>query len=172
MIVAGELDDHRPARESACQADRAGGGLGAGVDQPDLLDRRHGPDDQLGQFVFGQGRRAETRASMQSRLDGRHHGRVAVAEDHRPPRADVVDVAVAVEVEQVGARGAVEEDRLAADVPNTPRGCSPCRARAAFCPLEGKMALCVRHDGPAVSGHQIAVFPEFTSCLPPPPARD
>ena len=41
--------------------------------------------------------------------------RVRVAEDQRAPRADVVDVAVAVDVEEVRALAAVDEERRAAD---------------------------------------------------------
>src|SRR5690606_33341988 len=38
-----------------------------------------------------------------------------VADDHRPPRANVVDVAVAVGIEQVWAVRTLHEERLAAD---------------------------------------------------------
>src|SRR3546814_7385441 len=40
---------------------------------------------------------------------------MVVAGDHRPPRTDVVDVAVAVDIEQVRPFGALDEERLAAD---------------------------------------------------------
>src|SRR5439155_7903648 len=43
------------------------------------------------------------------------HGGVAVAEDHRPPRTDVVDIALAFGVEDAGAFGAGDESRRAAD---------------------------------------------------------
>ena len=120
VVVAGELHDHRPAGESAGQADGAHRGLGAGVDQPDFLDRRHGLDHQFGQFVFGQRRGAETGAAAQGGFDRLDDRRVAVAEDHGAPRADVVDVAIAVEIEEVGPFGPIEEDRLAADAAKGP----------------------------------------------------
>ncbi len=41
--------------------------------------------------------------------------RVAVAEDHRAPGADVVDVALVVLVDDIGAFGVLEEQRGAAD---------------------------------------------------------
>ena len=41
--------------------------------------------------------------------------RVGVAVDQRAPRAHPVDVAIAVDVEQLGALGALDEDRVAAD---------------------------------------------------------
>jgi hypothetical protein len=40
---------------------------------------------------------------------------MVVADDHRPPRADVVDVTLAFDVPQVGAVRALREERLAAD---------------------------------------------------------
>ena len=104
VVAAGELDDLGAAGESAGQPDRAHRGLGAGVDQPDQLDRRHPVDDLGGQFAFGGSRRPERQASGGGLGDGLHDRRVRVAEDHRPPRADQVDVAVAVGVGQPVAR--------------------------------------------------------------------
>ena len=53
---------------------------------------------------------------------GRSHLGMHVAQDHRAPRADVVDVLVAVDVEQIGTRGAGHERRLAADRAEGSRG--------------------------------------------------
>ena len=47
--------------------------------------------------------------------DRRDDRRVRVAVDQRAPRADPVDVAVAVDVEDLGARAALDEERVAAD---------------------------------------------------------
>ena len=55
------------------------------------------------------------RPSRAASLDRRAHVRMVVAGDHRPPRADVVDVALAFDVPQIGAVGVVGEERLAAD---------------------------------------------------------
>ncbi len=71
VIIAGELDDHVAPGEAAGQANGAHRGFGARVDQPHLLDRRHGLDNQLGQLVFGQRRRAEAGAAADGRLEGR-----------------------------------------------------------------------------------------------------
>ena len=38
-----------------------------------------------------------------------------VAEDHRPPRADEIDVAVVVEIDQPRAFGFLNEERISAD---------------------------------------------------------
>ena len=51
----------------------------------------------------------------------RDHLRMGVPQDHRPPGADVIDVAIAVDVEQIGPFAAREENRLAADAAKRPR---------------------------------------------------
>ena len=62
---------------------------------------RHQAGDGFGHRHFQRVGRAE-RQSVACRVDHRlQHGRMVVADDHRSPGADVVDVAVAVDVEQV-----------------------------------------------------------------------
>ena len=60
-------------------------------------------DDLLGELDLGLGRGAERRAARDGRRDGRLDLRVRVAEQHRAPRADQVDVVVAVDVGEPGA---------------------------------------------------------------------
>ena len=60
-------------------------------------------------------RRAEARPLAQRLLERGHDSRMRVAEDQRPPREDVVDVAVPVDVDEVRALAAVDEERRAAD---------------------------------------------------------
>ena len=63
-------------------------------------------------------------AAPQRLLDGLDDARMGVAEDERPPGADVIEVAVAVEVEEVRPFAAGDEERLAADGRRRPgRGC-------------------------------------------------
>src|SRR5262249_39777460 len=76
---------------------------------------RHGLDDQLRQPRFALGGGAEAGALADGLGDGGDDARVGVAEDQRAPRADVVEVGVAVEVHQVRPLPAGDEDRLAAD---------------------------------------------------------
>ena len=115
VVAAGELDDLGATGESAGQSHRAHGGLGAGVDQPDQVNRRHPVDDLRGQFGFGGGRGPERQAGGGGFGDGFHHRRVRVSEDHRSPRADQVDVAVAVGVGEPVAAGLGDEPGGAAD---------------------------------------------------------
>ena len=118
VVAAGELHDQRPAGGAAGQPDRRHHRLGAGVDQPHPLDRRHPVDDLLGQLDLALGGRAEGQPAAGGRghrLDDRG---VGVAEDHRPPGADQVDVAPAVGVGEPGARSPAAMNR---GVPPTAR---------------------------------------------------
>ena len=92
-------------RCAARQPDRRHGRLGAGGDEADPLDRR-ARDDLLGQLDLGLGRGAVGRTAGDRAGHGRLHLGVRVAEQHRAPRADQVDVVVAVGVGEPGARGA------------------------------------------------------------------
>ena len=72
-------------------------------------------DDQLGELDLAGPRRAERGAAVDRLLHGIDDLRVPVSEDHRPPRADEVDVPAVVGVPEVGALAADHEARGAAD---------------------------------------------------------
>ena len=59
--------------------------------------------------VSGQGRGAVARAAADGGLQGGDDRRMAMAEDHRAPGADVVEVAVAVDIEQLAPCAASEK---------------------------------------------------------------
>jgi len=90
-------------------------GLGAGVDHAHHLAGRHQLGDGLGHGHFGRARRAERQPIADGLLHGLAYGRVIVADDHWAPGADVVDIGIAIHVMQVGAIGALHEERFAAD---------------------------------------------------------
>ena len=102
VVAAGELHDEVAAGEPAGEPDRGHGGLGAGGDQPDLLDRRAAPrSPRRARPRSASGCRTTCRGTPpRRRLPG---PRVGVAEQERAPRADQVDVLVAVDVAQPGA---------------------------------------------------------------------
>ena len=114
VVAAGELHDDVAAGEAPGQPDRRHRGLGTGGDEADLLDRRP-PDDLLGELDLGLGRRAVRRAARDRVTDGGHHLGVGVAEQHRAPGADQVDVLLPVDVGQPGACGGPDEARGPAD---------------------------------------------------------
>ena len=107
VVAALELDDLVAAGGAARQPQRAHRRLGARADQAHLLDRRHA--------ARGSPRRARSRARSARRTRGRRRrprctasstAGMAVAEDHRPPGADVVDVALAFGVDRSRRRRA------------------------------------------------------------------
>ncbi len=114
VVATGELHDHVAAGEAARQPDRRHGGLGARRDEPHPLDRRP-RHDLLGQVDLGHGRGAVRRAAGHGRLHRRLHLRVGVADQHRTPGADQVDVLVAVDVGEPRSRA----DRMKRGVPPT-----------------------------------------------------
>ncbi|MNE50676.1 hypothetical protein D3C80_1452640 [compost metagenome] len=115
MVAALELDDAVATGEAAGQTDGAHGRFGAGADHAHHLHRRHQAAHQVGHLGFHGGRRAVGQAVLQLLAHRVEHLRMAVAEDHRTPGADVVDVALVVLVGDVGAFGVLEEQRGAAD---------------------------------------------------------
>jgi hypothetical protein len=120
VVGAGELQELGAAGRGAREADRAHRRLGARGGHAQHLDRREAPGDLVGQIDLGGGRRAVARAAARRGDDGLDDLRLRVAVDQRAPRADVVDVAVAVDVEELRALGAVDEDRVAADGAHRP----------------------------------------------------
>ena len=71
----------------------------------------HPARDLARELDLAGGGRAEAGAARRGRGDRRQHVRVGVPVDQRPPRADVVDVAVAVDVDQFRALAARDEER-------------------------------------------------------------
>ena len=115
VVVAGELHDQRPAGGAAGQPDGRQHRLGAGVDQPHPLDRGDPVADLLGQVELALGGGAEGEPAPRGGGDGLDDGGVGVAQDHRPPRADQVDVAPSVGVGDPRAGALDHEPRGAAD---------------------------------------------------------
>ena len=144
MVIPSELDDAVAAGESACEAHGAHRRLGAGAHHPHLLDRRHRRDDQLRQVALPLGRRAVAGAPGEGPLDRRDDAGMTVAEDHRAPGADVVEILQPVDVGEPLAFGALEEDRLATDSAEGPgRGIDPA-GNEGPCPGEGRVAVGAR----------------------------
>ena len=116
VVAALELDDLRPARESAREADCGHGGLGAGVDHAHLL-HRGALHDVLGDPDLRLRGGAKAQAIVQGLLHRLHDLRVRVAVHHRAPGAHEVDVGVAVHVDELGAVRALDEAGLPAHRP-------------------------------------------------------
>mmetsp|Transcript_41301 Transcript_41301/g.100220 ORF Transcript_41301/g.100220 Transcript_41301/m.100220 type:complete len:396 (-) Transcript_41301:89-1276(-) len=115
VVAPIELDHLLPLGVRAHQPQHSHARLGARVGEADHLHGRDGLDHHLRQLVLQSARRAERRALVHSLLDRIEHAVVCVADDRRAPRADVVDVLVAVDIPRVCALDAVEDDGVAAD---------------------------------------------------------
>ena len=129
VVAAGELDDQVAAGEPAGQADRRSSSLRSrsrrtGPSRPTAPPRRPARRVRFRARV-GAPKLDPSSDRRDRRLD---HGRVGVAEDHRPPRPDEVEVAVAVDVEEVRPLAAGDERAGCRRPPRTPGpGCSPRR---------------------------------------------
>ena len=120
MIAAGHLDDRLPAGEGSGQSDGTHHRLGPAADQPDLLDGSEGRDDSLTQFRLGHRGRPERGALVDGLVDRFDHSRMGMAQDHRAPRTDVIDVFVAIDVENVRSARVVDEHRIEIDAAECP----------------------------------------------------
>ncbi len=98
VVAAGELHDLRAAGEPAREPDRRHRRLGAAADQPHLLDGVDAAHDLLGEQHLAGARGAEGEAARGGVAHGLDDRGVRVAEHHRPPRADEVEVVAAVDV--------------------------------------------------------------------------
>ena len=115
VVVPVELDQLAAARVGAGDADGTHRRLGAGVHEAQHLDRRHGARDEFGELQFAFRRGAETGATRRCALDRLDHCGMRVAQHERPPRADEVEVFVAVYVPDASATAAVDEGRGPSD---------------------------------------------------------
>ena len=106
VVAAVELDDLAAAGEAAGHAQRAHRGLGARRHEAHLLHRGHALHHALGQLHLGRAGRAVGGAAERRLAHGLDDLGVGVAQDHGPPGAHVVDVALAVGVHDPRALGA------------------------------------------------------------------
>ena len=90
------------------------GGFGPRTDQTHFVDGRNQFDDQFGHLVFSPCRRTETGSRPHGFQHGFGHGGVCVTENHGPPRPDVVQIPIAVDIKQPGPFAAFEHNGLAA----------------------------------------------------------
>ena len=121
VVAALELDDLRAPGERAREAERAHRRLGARVDEAHQLDARHASQSAApAPPRAGSARRSSCRGDgLLERVDDRG---CAWPRIERPPRADVVDVAVPVHVGELRALAALDEDRAAAHRPERADG--------------------------------------------------
>src|SRR5690349_20894396 len=115
VIAAFEFDDEVAIREPARHADGGHGRFGARVHQTYHFDGRDSLADGFRQLDFALGGRAEAGAGCERFARCLHDGRMRVAQQQRSPGADVIDILVAVRIEDVRALAARDEQRRSAD---------------------------------------------------------
>ena len=98
VIAAFELDDEVASGRRAGQPHGRHRRLRPAVHEPHHLETRHAPPHFFGELDLGLARRAVRPAALCRLADCLEYGGVRVTEDQRPPRTDVVDVALAVGV--------------------------------------------------------------------------
>ena len=105
VIAALEFDDEVASGVSAGEADGGHAGFGAGADEAKFFDGGEAVGDAFGEVGFGGDGGPEAGSSGGGLLDGFDDGGEGVAEDHGAPGAEEVEVAVAVDVVEVGSAG-------------------------------------------------------------------
>src|SRR5262245_44013564 len=94
---------------------------------------------------------------MKGRCHGRHDTRVRVAQDEWTPGANVVEVAVAIDVVEVRPFPAGDEQRVATDRPKRPRRTVDAAGHESGGALEGGLAAgarnCRGHGGGGLRVH-------------------
>src|SRR6185503_11897937 len=115
VVTAFELDDQAAPGEAAREPHRGHGRLGARRRQAHHLHGGNQPAQELRQLDFGLRRRTEGERPGGRLLHRLDHRRVGVSRNHGSPRPEVVDIAAPFRVPEIGARGALEERRRAAD---------------------------------------------------------
>ena len=113
VITALEFDDLVPLGVTAGQSNRAHRRLGAGASHANQVDSRHQRRYRFGKLDFERGRCAETETLARRIGDRGNYFRMRVPANHRPPGGDVIDVSIAVDIEQVRAFGAIDKRRRA-----------------------------------------------------------
>ncbi len=102
VIGADGLDDVGPSRHMPCRFDSQHAGLGAGVGESDLLDRRNPLTQQPGELDLRARGSGPTGAGAESVLDGRAARSVVVAVNQTEPVAEQVDVSASIHVLEPG----------------------------------------------------------------------
>src|SRR5436190_14353123 len=98
VVAAVKLDDAISTGETSCKSDRTHRRFGPGIHQPDLFNGWNELADQFRQFHLTSCRRAERSANLENFLEGAKNFRLAMSEKERPPRTDIVDVLIAIDI--------------------------------------------------------------------------
>ena len=115
VVTAFELENRVATRGRARDAQRGHHGFGARRHEPQPLDPRQAAHDPFGERERIRLARAERPAVVHGLVHGGRDVGIRVAEDQRPEALAEIDVAAAVDVNQVRSGAPAEKDRLPAD---------------------------------------------------------
>ncbi len=115
MVTAGKFNNPVAARIPSRQTNGAHGGFRAGVDHAHHFHGRECIHNALRQLHFQFGGRAKAAPRCRRFLHRHYDLRVRVAKNHRPPRSDVVDIGVAIDVIDPRALRTLDKRRLHTD---------------------------------------------------------
>ena len=115
VVAARELDDGIASGGAAGETDRRHHRLGAGGNESNHFQVWNCRHYEIGQLYFLATRSAKAETGGSGRRHRLDDVGVGVAKNQRAPRTDVVDIAVAIGVEDVAAEPPLVEERVAAD---------------------------------------------------------
>ena len=110
VVTTGELDQNVATGEPSRHTNGAHGGFGSRVDHPHSFDRRDRIDHQFGELRFQFAWCTETGSLRKCSKDRVHDRRMPMSQDMRTPRSDVIDVSIAIDIEQVGSIGSIHHN--------------------------------------------------------------
>ena len=114
VVAPLELDQQLATRDTACQTDRAHGGLGARTHQSHHFHAGHEPDDFFRQFSLAFGRCAKRKPILNGPLHRLQNSRMTMSQNHRTPGADVIDEPLSVGIPEIRPLGPLHETRRSA----------------------------------------------------------
>ena len=131
VVAALELHNDLAPGSRPRQPDRRHRRLRSRADKAHLLNRRIARNNPLSQIRLRRRRSPEAGRVPCRPLNRLHHRRKRVPQNHRPPRAEIVDVAVPVRVDKICALRPLHKRRRPAHRPERPhRRVHPAREKA------------------------------------------
>ena len=115
MVAPLKLDNFVSPGRAAREADGAHSCFGTRACHSNLLKTGYQVAKTLGEFNFDFGRAAEAQAVLRCLNDGIANLRMVMAHDHRTPRKHIVDVLIAIGIEDIGAVGSLHESWCSAN---------------------------------------------------------
>ncbi len=115
VITALELNDKGAPCEAACEANRRHAGFRSRADETQLLYRGKALLNELREIGFSRGTCAKRGAQPSGLANSCHRRWERMAEQHGPPGAEEIDIAIAVCVREVRTLGAGNKGGITAD---------------------------------------------------------